>query len=316
MTIFIYEHLTSGALADESFSSGLMREGDAMLQAISADLIALGHDICLLRDARLPAPAIASARLSLIQVDSLTDYQKCWQRSLARYDLFLIIAPETGGILLKLVSQLEQLGKTHLGCSADSIAQCTDKYITGQQLKAAGLLTPNTLTADAWLSEHDESGNCLIKPRDGAGCEQTFRLSAEQAQVYLSELDATRRETLIVQPFIEGDAISLSLFISDRDISVLSVNRQVISDNNGQLRLDSCHAGQSGCLAAELASDLARQIHDTMPGLWGFVGIDLIKAGEELWVIDINPRLTSSYAEPELRNQCNPALALHQSLLS
>ena len=316
MTIFIYEYFTSGALADESFSPGLMQEGDAMLQAVSADLIAFGHDICLLRDARLPAPAIASERLTLIQVDSLTDYKTCWHHSLAQYDLFLIIAPETGGILQKLVSQLEQLGKTHLGCSARSIAQCTDKYITCQQLKAAGLLTPDTWTGGDWLSEHGKSGNWLIKPRDGAGCEQTFRLSAEQAQVYLLEQEATKRKTHIVQPFIEGDSISLSLFITDRDISLLSVNRQCISDNNGQLRLESCHAGQSDCLAVEVASDLTRQIHDTMPGLWGFVGIDLIKAGEKLWVIDINPRLTSSYAEPELRNQCNPALALHQSLLS
>jgi predicted ATP-grasp superfamily ATP-dependent carboligase len=37
------------------------------------------------------------------------------------------------------------------------------------------------------------------------------------------------------------------------------------------------------------------QIAKAFPDLWGYTGIDLIKQDEQLLVVEINPRLTSSY---------------------
>ena len=33
-----------------------------------------------------------------------------------------------------------------------------------------------------------------------------------------------------------------------------------------------------------------------MPNLWGYAGIDLIEKAEQILVLEINPRLTTSYA--------------------
>ena len=41
---------------------------------------------------------------------------------------------------------------------------------------------------------------------------------------------------------------------------------------------------------------LSRQIAQALPGLWGYIGVDLIRANDgALTVLEINPRLTTSY---------------------
>ena len=43
-------------------------------------------------------------------------------------------------------------------------------------------------------------------------------------------------------------------------------------------------------------ADLARRVAAAVPELWGYAGIDLILTEAGLHVLEINPRLTSSYA--------------------
>ena len=76
------------------------------------------------------------------------------------------------------------------------------------------------------------------------------------------------------------------------------------------------YAGGRLPLSRELndrANRLARRALDTIPGLRGFVGLDLILADkpEDDTVIEINPRLTVSFVA--LRRLCYPPLA--QALL-
>lgn len=315
MTIFIYEHLTSGALADEPFSPGLMREGDAMLQALCRDLITLGHEICVLRDTRLTPLEMPTGSLQVINISAKSDYAAAWRQSLQNYQQFIVIAPETGGILQDLVSALEQHQKYHLGASAEAISLCTDKLACGRLLQQQGLLTPDSYAASDWLQQKpDNSPSWIIKPVDGAGCEQTFRFDTAGTSHFLSQLSQETRQQTIVQPFISGETLSLSLFIDNNDIQLLSVNRQHLAEAGHQLQLKHCEAGCDELVSPGQARQLARQIHATIPGLRGFIGIDLVRNGEALWLIEINPRLTSSYAEPAFRQKGNPALALHQSL--
>jgi predicted ATP-grasp superfamily ATP-dependent carboligase len=50
---------------------------------------------------------------------------------------------------------------------------------------------------------------------------------------------------------------------------------------------------------AERAVRLTRQAIETMPGLLGYVGIDIVlgaaEDGSQDWLIELNPRLTTSY---------------------
>ena len=309
MTLFIYEHLTSGALAGEAISPSLLREGDVMLKALCADLTELDCQITVMRDSRLPALADPTGRISVLPVNSLQEYRHIWQQSLQRYDQFLMIAPETDGLLEQLVSELDLLNKAHLGCSASVIALCSDKLKCSRWLHENAFLSPETFAATEWIRaiDIDKQADWIIKPRDGAGCEQTFKLPTQAAISYLKSRPASELETCIIQPFIEGTALSLSLFVTAQELHVLSVNRQHIDESEHQLQLVHCEAGRDDLIEPAAVSRLTQQIHATMPGLWGFVGIDLIQTSDALWLIEINPRLTVSYAEPALRQQANPA---------
>lgn len=315
MTLFIYEHLTSGALSSEPSSLSLMHEGDAMLQAISSDLLALGHHIAVMRDARLNNDVLSHPKLTQFEVDSVSGYQQVWQHAIKTYQLFLVIAPETDGVLANVVKQLEQQGKTVLGCNSASIDLFSDKLRCSIHLQQYDIASPVSYLAKDWLTQpHNADAVWVTKPRDGAGCETTYRLNTSNTHTKLSTLMTEHAQEFIVQPYIEGQHLSLSLFIDDDDIALLSVNIQHIDMTQQQLKLSHCEPQRQDQLATTHALKLAHSIHATMPGLWGFVGIDLIKTAHSLWVIDINPRLTSSYAESAMRQQHNPASRLHQNL--
>jgi predicted ATP-grasp superfamily ATP-dependent carboligase len=314
MTLFIYEHLTSGALLNEPFSPGLMHEGDAMLTALSQDLLALAQRVTVMRDARLPELP-SHPLLSVQKISTSGDYQQYWQQSLQQHEQIVLIAPETDGVLYQLACQLEQQPIHHLGCSTGAIQLCSDKLLTSQQLLKHSILTPATQTAEEWLkSEHNDDRFWVIKPRDGAGCEHTYKLHSADLHQYVSGLTIEQQSAYIIQPYIDGDTLSLSLFIGDTETDILSVNRQGIKETHHQLSLNHCEPGYDHLLPPGKAQALVEQIHATIPGLRGFVGIDLILSDDQVWVIEINPRLTSSYAEPGFRLHRNPALALHQSL--
>lgn len=315
MTIFIYEHLTSGALADEAFSPGLMHEGDAMLQALCQDLTALGHQLCVMRDTRLPELNDTYGNIHVLPISSELEYHQVWQESQKTYQGFVVIAPETEGILQRLVANLEQKQKQHFGASAEAIALCSDKLKCCRILQQANIATPETRLALDWLNDAHSGEDWIIKPIDGAGCEDTFRLNREQTTDYLFRLSHKQLEQTIIQPFILGDTLSLSLFIENTKSSLLSVNRQHINiSDQHQLTLSHCEPTNEPLLHQQEVETLIQKIHATMPGLWGFVGIDLIYSEGKLWVIEINPRLTSSYAVPAFRQQRNPASQLSQYL--
>jgi predicted ATP-grasp superfamily ATP-dependent carboligase len=52
---------------------------------------------------------------------------------------------------------------------------------------------------------------------------------------------------------------------------------------------------------------LANNIAEVLPGLSGYVGVDLIDDNENYVIVDINPRLTSSYVGLSNILKSNPA---------
>lgn len=309
MTIFIYEHLTSGALSETVFSASLMHEGELMLTSLCQDLLAYGHSLAIMRDARLPALRFSTEHITTHTIQTQKQFHQTWLQCQQDYDLFLIIAPETDLILFELIQSLEQQSKTILNCQNEAIRVCTDKYQTYQKLKHHKINTPDTFTADEWLSkQHDEHEQWVLKPIDGAGCEDTYVHNSIDTRHQLSTMN---KEQIVVQPYISGESLSLSLFIANEKPHLLSVNIQHIKKHQQQLHLDAFEAQRFDMLSAEEALEISEQIYLAIPGLWGFVGIDLIKTDKTIYVLEINPRLTTTYSEPAMRSKANPANLLN-----
>jgi predicted ATP-grasp superfamily ATP-dependent carboligase len=137
------------------------------------------------------------------------------------------------------------------------------------------------------------------KPRDGAGSQATFlvRNELELAQCRQQARAEGWDGEAILQPFISGRAVSCAVLCGPREHIALPPAEQFLS-TDGRFR----YLGGSIPLPAPLAEraqQLALRAVRTVPGMRGYVGVDLVlgdaEDGSKDVVIEINPRLTTSY---------------------
>jgi len=316
MKLFIYEHITSGALINQPLPESLVREGNDMLLALIADFSQLTSiELIILRDTRLEA--IAYIQNNLIHqyhiIDSDLSFQEHYNNAIDIADYILPIAPETDGTLSSIQQTILDKGKQLLGCHPESSALVSDKYHCYQILKKNKLLSPKTILASEWsLIGFPSPSGYIIKPRDGAGCIDTL-LFTDQTKLSLwlgnQVTDLTR---FLIQPYIVGTAISLSVLYSKQDCLVLAINKQHIDNSQPAIRFSGCTVNgiDESQFSPTQATILAKKIQDAIPKLWGFVGIDLILTDNGAWIVDINPRLTTSYIGLHHSLQLNPAQLL------
>lgn len=249
----------------------------------------------------MPAPAAAVQRLSTTGVADLAAWLRARQ---AAFDLVWVVAPETDDCLLTLCATVAPA--RWIGCSADAIRVAASKTRTRERLAAQGIPTPQ-----AWapgLPAPVQPGRWVLKPDDGAGSEHTrvfadfatarAALAAAVAPGGLGEAqaDAGLLPRWTLEAWVEGEALSLSLLYAAGGVEVLSVNRQHLTlAADGQLGYAGVDTGVEPVTPA--LRDLAERCAAAVPGLAGFVGLDLVRQPDgRLCVIEINPRLTCAYA--------------------
>lgn len=206
------------------------------------------------------------------------------RRQARQHDGVWVIAPETEGWLARLRAAVPA-GVGWLGCTAAAIALAASKRATVEALAAAGVPVPRA-GLDAGL---EAVGHWVSKPDDGAGSVAT--------RVHTGPMTAPR-PGWHHEPWVDGEALSLSLLCHARETELLSVNRQpvqVMADGVVQVDLPVPHVLRCDDPRWPRLDALARAVTACLPGLRGFVGIDLVwhpEAGPV--VIEVNPRVTSA----------------------
>ena len=341
--IFVCEFITGGGLCAEALPTALTREGALMRDALLRDLSALPYEVYTTVDARLTAPA----HCLCVKVQANDDIWQIWQAQTAMADAVFLIAPETDGVLhyLTQIASLQPQGlsaqnnstkaddagvkgKLVLGCGLDAILTTSDKMATYLALKLAGIATINSFTADYWIEheahihENSEETAWLAKPNDGAGCEATIYFN--DAENLIDWLNQNKKQnTHIVQPFQAGTPASISCVMHQGRAQLLSCNKQIIDINNHILSFKGVLV--NGMREYWQAFEhIANQVAKAIPGLAGFVGIDVIVQQDsitadqgllnQILVVEINPRLTTSYAGLRESIGVNPAELIINSL--
>ncbi len=304
MRILVCEFVTGGGMPpDSSIPAGLAHEGDLMLRALVGDLLDVpGVDVTVTRDARLPPlpPPVRSITVS--------DPQKSWAlwEELSRtVDAVWPIAPETDGAMERVCRLVEASGRRLLASRADTVSITASKAATADALAAVGLpVVPTWRVADVAVPPGD--GPCVVKPDDGAGCTDTLCLRDRAAWVRWR--GAGDLSGFIVQPFVPGTTASLSMLCRDGRAWLLTVNRQNVTLSG---EVFSYHGGVVGGLAPspELHA-LARGVAEALPGLFGYVGVDFIAGADGPLILEVNPRLTTSYAGLRRATGMNVAAAV------
>ena len=303
-----------------------------MRDALLLDFMALADvEIIITYDVRQGLPqfeGISVPRLQAIAVDAHSNVPAIWSEILQSCDAALIVAPETNGILSNLTRLLDASGVINLGCGQHAVDLTSHKINTYQQLTQAGILTIPTQTATAFLaddcldSEPDQHGSLdqgvVLKPNDGAGCDHTYVFpNAATLRTYLNaRKESVEWENAIVQPYQVGLPASISMLCQHGQAWVLSCNQQNIQLKalpTLQPDIDVKSIGYHGAIVNGLVqhwaafSTLANKIAAAIPSLNGYVGVDVIIHDQDLYVVEINPRITTSYVALSASLDLNPA---------
>lgn len=292
-TVLVYEHLCAtpvphGMTAEEA--AELRQQGRAMRDAMLQDLHSLGPRrlCCVVSPPDEGAPPLPVPGVEPRVLPAAADPAALLRRvAIEQGALVWAVAPETGAVLETLARAVPP--SRWLGCSAESIAIAASKQATTNCLAAAGLPVPVTCAAPA--------SRWIAKPDDGAGATAT-RLHPHRAA---AEADAARRGgRCAVEPWIDGEPLSLSLVCRAGEAPrLLAINRQHLEvDAAGTLHFRGVtpaalplHGPQGRALQA-----LAGKLAQALPGLAGYVGVDLVwNPAHGPVVIEVNPRLTSAY---------------------
>lgn len=302
MRIHVFEFIGGGGLARAELAPLLAREGDLMCAAIVDDLLELpGVEVSYSRDPRLGplAPARPGARLDgsrELRRDPSELPGAAYAREIRAARAVWPIAPETGGELLRAAQAVLDAGRMLLGPRPDAIALASSKSATARALERAGISCVPCFAAGEAVPARP--GAWVVKPDDGAGCQDTTVLPGHREAVAAL---AAAAPGFIAQPWIEGDAMSLAVVAgpgtgadSHGAAEVLSVNRQRLRLHRGGLELRSLEVNAAP-VTGELQR-LAAQVVRAIPGLAGCFGIDFVATQAGPVVVEVNPRVTTAVA--------------------
>jgi predicted ATP-grasp superfamily ATP-dependent carboligase len=291
--IFVYEYLSAGGPVDaggeKSGRSELLPLGLSMRDAMLSDLLRDARfEVSVASGAAVPAELGHAAPVRPRAGEPASEFVA---RQAALHELSWVVAPETGGLLAQLH---RAVGPARwLGCDEAAIRLTSAKRATLMHLSAAGVVTPLA------FEQLPEVSRWVVKPDDGAGGFDT-RLHRSQELALEDWRQRSRAGSpMAIEPWVDGEALSLSLLCRARRTELLSINRQRIAiDAQGMLSYDGVdvNAIAADSERGRALARLADQVAGAIAGLRGFVGIDLVwhpRRGPV--VIEVNPRVTCAY---------------------
>ena len=298
MLIFVYEFTCGGGWGGAPIPPSLHREGWTMLDAVLHDLgRCSGVRTVTLLDALGPQPTHPWPNNTAVLV-AATAASSHFVELARQADFTLVIAPEFDDHLLKRCRQVEECGGRLLGPSVDAVRLTGDKLRLAEYLRSRQVPTPATLLWK-WTNATVELP-MVVKPRFGAGSQATFLLhNSEDCAAAAAQATAEGWDgEMIQQPYSAGVAASVAFLLGPKIQLALPAAAQHLS-TDGRFR----YLGGSLPLPPDLnarAQRLASQAVAAVDGLFGYVGVDVVLGlsadGSADVLIEINPRLTTSYA--------------------
>jgi tyramine---L-glutamate ligase len=321
-TVLVYEFFTGGGCPAGELPASLAAEALGMLWAALEDFHNWGEVRTITAlDPRFENRIHGRDRTTLpanevVNVNT-SNHIETYLSLLKRCDAVLVIAPETDGVLQDLIIHAEKAKIPLLGSSSSAAATAGNKAVCGRLFCDAHLPTPATRIADfktAPLLAKQIGFPLVVKPIDGVGSEGVFRVNfpLELSKALADVCKATSHSEIILQPYINGIHASVSLLAADGRFVPLSLNRQLIE--SGSFRYQGSQVPydhKTGGRAIELACSAASRI----PGLKGYLGVDLVLTEDGPQLIEINPRFTTSYIALRQVAQCNLARAIWETCI-
>lgn len=295
MKIALYEYVTGGgypAAGGTPPSASLLAEGCAMALALASDFARLPTvTVWTTRDACLSEFHPPGCNVTVI--DNSGEEEK-WLARCAAADWTVLIAPETGGALTHRCQIVENAGGRLLSPSSAVVEIAANKQATAELLAAIGVRVPRGMLVRqrSDLKQWDGPLPAVIKPADGCGSQdiELLRSASDLQHIKI-------KGPLRVEEFVPGLAASCAVLCGPNGAWTLPPCEQRLSEGGkftylgGRLPLAADLARRASGLAAAAVAALLQPR--------GYLGVDMVLGdaadGSGDYVIEINPRLTTSY---------------------
>jgi tyramine---L-glutamate ligase len=301
LKLFVCEFITGGGLCAEDLPESLVKEGAMMRDALLRDITELdGYEVITMHDARLAPPALVSESFPV-----KNQFEVAFKNRLENVDLVWLIAPETDGILLRLSEICYEAEVIFLGCEFDAMLIGTSKSLAFEALQTAKIHTIPVIAGEDFVEDTDftqaltiqplNNAKWVAKPEDGAGCDGIKIFDGLQKLMDWLKLD-NKYLNYLVQPYQQGIAASFSMLCRDGKAWLLTCNQQHIVIDSDSFKLKGLTV--NGMQAYWQRFDtIARRVAKMLPNAAGYLGVDVIVDTEsgKIYVVEINPRLTTSY---------------------
>lgn len=310
-----------GSVSDQSPFDCLLREGIAMRDALVED-VGLFADVFVVDPGRPTAIGKHTAAPASGPGESLGDGlgkdlgEGLGRRWLAQYhrlrcDAMIVVAPEIDGHLGQLIRDLRIGGATVLAPPNHVVEMASDKWLTAQWLERNNLPHPTTSLR---LPNRRHDSDWISKPRDGCGSMNIRRWTANETDHDggIGNNAGSADGNNLYQAYVDGQHVSVSIIGNGKHHHVLHPVTQRIDPVTFAYRGGGmmCGATISGQNKIDRARGLAQRVASAIGPFCGWIGVDMVlgsgsrgddDANDD--VIEINPRLTTSYVG--LRRDCD-----------
>lgn len=314
MRIFLFEFVSGGGWwkVDPMGrpAPSLLREGKTMLQALATDFAALPDcEVIYLQDRRVKQQVEVPLAQKIVVAEP-ADLFRALQLYAPSVDYGVIIAPEFNEHLYDWTSKWTLLGGKLLSPGTDFIRIAASKSETAEHLAKAGVRVPRGVRL-GWPDKlpKDFPLPAVLKPDDGAGS-QGILYVAERSDGSIEKRMNTPEWRL--EQYCPGLPASVALLGGPRGAVALPACLQWLSDD----RTFQYRGGMTP-IKDDLntrARNLALAVAAAMPPAAGYFGVDLVLGdaddGSQDYVIEVNPRLTTSYVGLRAIARTNLAAAM------
>ncbi len=305
MKILIYEHFSAGGFGEQNIPPSVLSEGYGILRTATADAKRAGHDVTTILDKQIASYNDPLDADRIITIPSLVDAEHSLFETAENCEATYIMAPSSRHKLQHLVERMQNNYALSLNCNANSITRASDKSWLIRQVNKLGLKAPKSVTLTVRNNENElveaireETGfPAVLKLPESDGCEGINIVRNEkQAKAAIVNFASRKIGTFIAQELIQGIAASVSLISNGIEAQPIALNKQDIS-----LKTPSQNSSYNGGLTPyrhkqiRAAFAAAKSLVESVEGLKGYVGVDMVLTANEPVIMEINPRLTTSY---------------------
>jgi predicted ATP-grasp superfamily ATP-dependent carboligase len=272
--ILIFEYITGGGLIENKLNYSLLNEANIILDSLIKESKNTVHFFC---DYRHKYKNNNNAILVYPNnKDIIFD-----SNFISKYDYFLTICPEIDLILFNYVKKIRQKKITNIHLSDNkSLLIASDKLMLKDTCNQYMILNPDS------YSSNSKNNKFITKDRYGCGCNNISIISNPLRK---------NSSNMIHENYIPGKSYSANLYIKDSGYKLISINQQHISRKNTSLKLDSIDVNIYPSFN-NMIYKFIDDILNVIPGLRGFIGFDFIFNNDKIFLIEINPRFTTSMA--------------------